>query len=695
MKKLIKKNIVATLVGACALCSTFAFVNVVNASANTQVTIDTLSTFEMMDGATVRLVDGDPGIRFSATMSVDEYQGLVQTYGKQNVEFGTFIMAASYESMVSSITDPNVYFGGNPTFGWKLEDGTSVGGATQILQMDSGVYEYTNAQTQETVMRVNGSVSKVLPANLMREFVGVSYVKVTTEVNGQPTAKYKMATLQEDRARTIVYVVQKAADAPENAASKTVLEDFVADYVNTYKQQNGGVAPTANYNVEVYDHGKYVETLTCEGELNEAVTYAVPSENAQYLDEENSVLSTNRVLANGKTTLKVAYNKTHTPVTGSYNKGVNPSWTCACGHVENTTAAEYRKAVNDIYAFNSAFAKDLLTFDGAAADTALNDVVYVDGKLTNVKLDTTKDYSAATINIGGFYKVEDITSVTVNITVDEPQTNTWLDAYLNHAAAIGDNGKTTRPATSGSSYKTHNITNTGAASIVIEMSNVLLDTNFTKDTVLNTLTLGFASNLKKGIISIDSIQFLTEADVLAALNEQLKFNSAADSSLLWTGNGSVAVTTDGNGNSVAAISYSGYGGANTNANSNSNTVRISMGGTYKLGQVAEIKIKVKQNTSAGTSTVMNSNIWINRDKLTYDKSNTGNITNGYVKQFNAGNLSATEYSTVSITYDNISAKYATNGLTDETLLETIAFGFTASGDRLAYLHIDSIEIVLK
>ena len=223
----------------------------------------------------------------------------------------------------------------------------------------------------------------------------------------------------------------------------------------------------------------------------------------------------------------------------------------------------------------------------------------------------------------------------------------------------------------------------------------MLDSNFTEDTVLNTLTLGFASTSKAAVISIDSIEFNMKEDVLASLNEGLKFNSAEDLSLLWKANGSVAIDDDGLGNSVAAISYSGYGGANTSANSNSNTVRISMGGVYTLGQISEIRIKIKKNDSAGTSTSMNSNIWINRNELAYDKTSTGNINNGFVKQFNAGNLSSTEYSTIIISYANISAKYAMNGLSDDSLLNTLAFGFTASGGRLAYLHIDSIEIVLK
>ena len=223
----------------------------------------------------------------------------------------------------------------------------------------------------------------------------------------------------------------------------------------------------------------------------------------------------------------------------------------------------------------------------------------------------------------------------------------------------------------------------------------MLDSNFTEDTVLNTLTLGFASGSKAAVISIDSIEFNAKADVLEAINEGLKFNSAKNVSLLWTTNGSVGIEEDGLGNSVAKISYSGYGGANTNADSNSNTVRISMGGVYTLGQIAEIRIKIKQNASAGTSTSMNSNIWINRNELTYDKTNTTNINSGFVKQFNAGSLSTTEYSTITISYANISAKYATNGLSDDSVLNTLAFGFTASGGRLAYLHIDCIEIILK
>ena len=355
-----------------------------------------------------------------------------------------------------------------------------------------------------------------------------------------------------------------------------------------------------------------------------------------------------------------------------------------------------KEFAKNIYTFNASNSKDLISFVGGSAQTALGNTKHSDGKLTNVSLSTTSgSYSALVIDLGGFYQVKDIENVTVNITVDVPQTNTWLDAYLNHAATIETNAKTTRPEVKNSSYKTAVVTNTGAISFVIDKESILLDSNFTEDTVLNTLTLGFASGSKAAVISIDSIEFNAKADVLEAINEGLKFNSAKNASLLWTTNGSVGIEEDGLGNSVAKISYSGYGGANTNADSNSNTVRISMGGVYTLGQIAEIRIKIKQNASAGTSTSMNSNIWINRNELTYDKTNTTNINSGFVKQFNAGSLSTTEYSTITISYANISAKYATNGLSDDSVLNTLAFGFTASGGRLAYLHIDCIEIILK
>ena len=140
MKKSTKRIMLSTLLGAFALCSTLSITNLASASANA-VTIDTVSSFEMMDGASVRLDAEDPGIRFSATMSVSEYQGLVETYGEENVQFGTFIMSANYENKVDSIANPDVYFGANPTFGWYVDDTTYVGGQTQILQMDSAIYE--------------------------------------------------------------------------------------------------------------------------------------------------------------------------------------------------------------------------------------------------------------------------------------------------------------------------------------------------------------------------------------------------------------------------------------------------------------------------------------------------------------------------------------------------------------------------
>ena len=430
----------------------------------------------------------------------------------------------------------------------------------------------------------------------------------------------------------------------------------------------------------MYDHDTYVETLSGEEytvALNGTATYEVPSENIEYLDEEKSVLSA-RALANDKTVLKVVYNKTnHTPSSYSYNKGENPMWTCACGHEESMTAQAYRDYVANIYSFNSEDSKDLLTFAGDNAETAFNNTVYADGKLTNVSISTTAGtYSALTIDLGGFYKVEDIVNVTVNITVDTAGTNDdWLDATLNHAGTITDDAKLTRPAVSGSSYKTAKVTETGELSLVIEQANILMNSAFTENTVLNTLTLGFASASKSVVISIDSIEFVTETELIENMNSIYDFNDESCLNLMSFGGSSASTVKSG-------IAYENGKITNVKIGTTSGCycyANISLGGIFTVADLESITVNIETDVNTSTANdyidVLLNHSSFNNNASTANRPTSGTTRVNFTRK--AGKISVT-------------FTMANTGLTENTTLDKLSFAFSSGGKSALTFSIDSI-----
>jgi hypothetical protein len=418
-------------------------------------------------------------------------------------------------------------------------------------------------------------------------------------------------------------------------------------------------------------------------------------------------------------------------VSGAYK--VNFQAKDSAGNLSQITEAVYNVTVytekEDLYdellKFDSPLSKNLFGFIDAShveQEVEAGNVIVRISNFGGFNGTTDRSKNGIRLNLGGVYTLGEIGEIKISVKqnvngtpvtsgdVDYMNGTGWLNVWANREAytdkLLADGATTVTNAQLNAialrSFQASAISASEYQTISISASQIAAiyeTTGFTADTPLDVLSMAYTDGNTTNRVAnliIDKIEIVTKAELATKINEELKFNSSENISLLWKQNGTVAIEDDGLGNSVAAISYSGYGGANT-SNINSNTIRISMGSIFTLGQISEIKIRLKQNATAGTSTSMNSNIWINRNELAHDTTNANNstINNGFVKQFNAGSLSATEYSTVTITYDNISAKYATNGLSDATVLNTIAFGFTASGGRLAYLHIDSIEIVLK
>ncbi len=164
-----KKLISLCLSFALACGSVCGFDNALRASADE-------GAFTMKVGASVRLTDGN-GIRFSAEMDETEYQA-IETDG---VSYGMLIMPADYLSTHGELTIENV-FGEKAVYDWAVWDETTNDwsytaseGKTRIINL-----EYETLPFVDGKRVVNGSIVKILPQNLEREFVGRAYIKEVT-----------------------------------------------------------------------------------------------------------------------------------------------------------------------------------------------------------------------------------------------------------------------------------------------------------------------------------------------------------------------------------------------------------------------------------------------------------------------------------------------------------------------------------
>ena len=387
MKKYFKKNLLKLCTLATVLCTT-ASVGAVMASAeeSTQATGKSLSevSFTMMNGASIR-TDGT-GIRFSALLSQDDYDGLTVQYG-EDLEFGTFIMAAKYlDSKSGGAFTEEQFFGDydnddTTTSIYTWEGATVTEDRVQILQMESTAY----LDTKENAMRVNGSVTRVYDNNLDMDYIGVCYIKAGTE--------YKLASLNNN-VRNVVYVSQLAVAKSESAdfvsAGQAVIDHYttLADAVTS-----------VNYTVNTYldDEGSFVtyKTETLESPLNDPITVAdiastITTAKGTYNYVASRSTSEGVAYIGDKATLELYYHKKSANVLYDFYdkdealeiKATDATSTATGFDGHNVTSFDRNGSTNWSYtnignALNTAFGDQLATTDADTGETTVATIDYV------------------------------------------------------------------------------------------------------------------------------------------------------------------------------------------------------------------------------------------------------------------------------------------------------------------------------
>lgn len=319
-------NVLAIVFAFSALTAFSAISAAKTVKADGETTTTTYSVnnlaLNMQAGASVKIAESteDAGIKFSMTMPKAEYDWLIaskegETAIFSEVTFGILVAPKTYHAKYALNSEANV-LGDARKYGWlkgtetdwaTSEDGTSGLTLARIINIENDVM--VADATDADLMRFDGSVVKMLTANLTTEYVGAGYIRYTTVAEGETLAEthYVFADFaSDDYARSMTYVAQCAiADEATTTEDKAFLTD---SYVNVESVK----ATASEYYIDYYlrnASGEYVKddtltqtvTSTVGAEVN--VTYDTLNTVQGYIFNENfnSQLEDFTVFANNRT----------------------------------------------------------------------------------------------------------------------------------------------------------------------------------------------------------------------------------------------------------------------------------------------------------------------------------------------------------------------------------------------------------
>lgn len=187
----------------------------------------TVPDFSMDAGAAVRIASGDEtgedsGIRYSFTLAASEYEALMSNETVSSVRFGVFIAAASYNVAGKEIADETHISGANAIYYWKVsetENGEDVFNVTPTAGMRRIICAEGDAMKVDDEGKAHfyGSVVKMKDANLLRDYVGVGYIKFVK--NGETHYKFAAAN---DNVRTMDQIARIAYARDEQYRAQLV-----------------------------------------------------------------------------------------------------------------------------------------------------------------------------------------------------------------------------------------------------------------------------------------------------------------------------------------------------------------------------------------------------------------------------------------------------------------------------------------
>ncbi len=254
----------------------------------------------MEEGAFVRSVPDTSGLKFISYMTAQDYNDLMDA-NYDSVKFGMLIAPYDYVKENALVVDNRI---NEDAYYWEGYTGETTNKKQIINMSTTSMTQYEREGDDGSYMALHGVLLKVLKENYTREFVGLGYVQIT--VDGQDSYLFASGDIIANK-RSIVYVAQKSL---EKGVADT--NGVIAGYINEVTNLD------TDYTVEYYlenDNGEFIKdsqlTETLTAKINSQVSVSAKEIDSYVFDEDNvnNVLSVDKVYANGKTTLKLYYNK--------------------------------------------------------------------------------------------------------------------------------------------------------------------------------------------------------------------------------------------------------------------------------------------------------------------------------------------------------------------------------------------------
>lgn len=265
MSKAFKKCLTLVLTFAMALCLFLGAANTV--LADNGFTVDDVTTLAMGSGAEVRVAtdDAERGLRFTATISENDYDGLKNNADYSAVSFGMIIAPAEWTE-IYELTEENV-FGANAKYCWG-EDQT---GKAKIINLTAN----TLSNLDEDTRFMKGSIVGLQDFNIGREFVAKAYVKAT-DAEGD---HYAFATYANgDKANNVRSMTAVALDAINDNSEFALDPDVKEELRKAYVAKSVAVEC-------------YLETAESSGDYALAATKYVSAANGATVTVEDARLS--------------------------------------------------------------------------------------------------------------------------------------------------------------------------------------------------------------------------------------------------------------------------------------------------------------------------------------------------------------------------------------------------------------------
>lgn len=303
--KTLKRSLIVLLSSLMLICVAMAMLPFAKtAVADDEITIK--ATMEL--GASTRLAETaeDAGIRYEMHVDTAVYNELTKENSEyEDVVFGMLVAPyETYYSVYSFDNQENLL----KYYTWEGDTRENVSSHAKIINMTAtDLAEYVpTEQTTNGYYYLRASVVDMKNANLLTEYIGIGYIKYTKD----GTTTYVFAE-QNDNVRSMTYVFQKAVDAGKAQEDSTVGKFFLSDDIKN---------TDTTYSVEYYfeqgdgtfklDESKTEKTTA---KINATATFtATENKFSGYeFDSENSNnVTTGKVYANGKLTLKAYYKMT-------------------------------------------------------------------------------------------------------------------------------------------------------------------------------------------------------------------------------------------------------------------------------------------------------------------------------------------------------------------------------------------------